>query len=98
MQYYLFSCAVAVDNCLNSPQNIVLYEGTENIILSCGLEPSAQMWTITSISNSTRHIQITNFTDSVSPVLTGLYAINQSGLIIRNATTNFSTGGPLATA
>ena len=83
-----FSYAVAIDKCLNAPQNVVVYEGTENIILSCGLGPSAEGWTVRSTSLAARQSQITNFTDSVSPDVMELYAINQSGLIIRNATIN----------
>lgn len=53
------------------------------------------MWTVRPNTNVTRESQIINSTD-VSQALTGLYAINQSGLIIRNATIN-TTGGPFAT-
>lgn len=93
----LFSCAVACEHCLNSPQNVVLYEGTKNAILNCGLGPGAERWAVRPVTNVTMELQITNYTDGVNPDFTGLYAINQSGLIIRNTTTN-STGSPLATA
>ena len=95
--HVVFLFAVAINECPNPPENIVVYEGTENIILSCGLEPSAEMWTIRPASLAVKEIQITNFTDSVSPTLAGLYAINQTGLIIRNATTN-STGNQTSAA
>lgn len=56
------------------------------------------MWTVRATSNVNMMYPITNFTDSVSPAVTVLYAINQSGLIVRNATINNSTGSSSATA
>lgn len=94
----MFSYAVAIDECPNSLENIVVYEGTENIILSCGLGPGAERWTVRPTSIASKEHQITNFTDSVFSNLAGLYAVNQSGLIIREAATNYSTNGPISTA
>src|SRR6218665_1545349 len=94
----VFSYAVsAYDECPNSIENVVVYEGTKNTILGCGLGPSAERWTVRSTSQSTNEFQITNFTSIVSPALLGLYAVNQSGLIIRNATID-ADGGPISTA
>lgn len=56
------------------------------------------MWTVKPVTNVSKEYPINNFTDSVSPALTGLYAINQSGLIVRSAATTNSTGGSSATA
>ena len=94
-QSFVFSNAVAIDQCQNPPDNIVVYEGTENTILTCELQPSAEMWTVRPTSMAIKEIQISNFTDTVSQPT--LYAVNESGLIIRNATTN-STGNQTSTA
>src|SRR6218665_803686 len=95
-QSFHFLFAVASDQCANSLENIVVYEGTENTILSCGFEPSAGKWTIRPTSFATREYQITNFTE-VLPDFTGLYAISQSDLTIRKATI-YPTDGPYSTA
>lgn len=52
------------------------------------------MWTVRPTSNAKTEYDITNFTAVVDPTLTGLYAINESGLIIRKATID----GPISTA
>ena len=94
----VFSYAVAAcDECPNSIENVVVYEGTKNTILGCVLGRGAQSWRVRSTSLATRESQITDFTGSVSADLLGLYAVNQSGLIIRNATID-ADGGPISTA
>jgi len=48
-----------------------------------------------STSNELDTYTISNFGGYKDPTLTGLYDVNQTGLIIKNATTN---GNPIATA
>lgn len=88
----------AYEHCLTSLRNIVAYEGTLTTMLNCATGPDSTAWSVRPISNVVTPYQITNFTDVVSPTLSGLYAINETGLIVRNATTTNATGASISTA
>lgn len=88
----MFFNAVALDECKNNLENIVVYEETKNILLSCGLGSSKEMWTVRQTSNVTKEYTITNFSDSVL-YQPDLYETSPSGLVIRDATIK-----PIATA
>src|SRR6218665_3583998 len=93
----MFLYAVAYGQCPKTLANAVVYEGAKNITLSCGLAPSGERWTVRPTSKLATEFQITNFTNSVFPTLTGLFGYDQSGLLIRNATIDVN-GSPLSTA
>lgn len=66
-------------------------------MFNCTAGPNGTAWSVRPTSNVSIIYQITNFADVVSPTLSGLYTINQTGLIVLNAATTPS-GGPIYTA
>lgn len=79
-------------------RNTAVYEGTQNTMLTCPVGTGDRSaWTVRPTSEAFAYYQITNSPDSVFTTVTGHYALNQTGLIIRNATPT-PTGGPIATA
>src|SRR6218665_3627067 len=89
--------AVSYGQCPTALINTVVYEGTKNTTISCGLGPSGERWTVGPTSKVATEFPITNFTNSVFPTLTGLFGYDQSGLLIRNATID-ANGNPFSTA
>jgi len=80
-----------------SLRNTVVYEGTLNTMLSCAVGPDEVSWSVRPTSNSSLSFPITNSGGGVSSTLAGLYATDETGLIVLNATTN-KTEGSMATA
>ena len=77
---------------------MVVYEGDENIIMSLTADPNNVKWTIKSTSAELDTFTISNYGGYRDPTLTGLFYLNQSGLVILNATTTPNGEGPFSTS
>src|SRR5688572_30224927 len=81
--------------CLPNLRNIAVYEGYENTIINQTANPNNARWSIIPTSVEFGYYTISAFGGYRDPSLTGLYYINQSGLVILDATTN---GQPISTS
>src|SRR6218665_1647905 len=70
-------------------------EGQQNAIMSLLSNPRDISLKVKSTSDELDTYTIVNYGGDRDPSLTGLYDVNQTGLIIKDATTN---GNPIATA
>ena len=66
-------------------------------MLSCPVNSNGVSWSVRPTSNSSLSFPINNPGGGVSSTLAGLYATDETGLIVLNATTN-KTEGSMATA
>jgi len=81
--------------CLANVQNVAVYEGQQNTIMNLYINPQNVSWKVKSTSDELEIYNIINYGGYRDPTLTGLYDVNQTGLIIKNATKN---GNPISTA
>lgn len=65
--------------------------------MTCAAGPNGLRWSVRPTSSAPNSFEITNYDDVVSPSLTGPYAVDETGLIVLNATTN-DTAAPMSTA
>ena len=63
--------------------------------MNLSTDPNNVKWTVRSTQDELSTYTISNFNGYRNPALTGLYDVNQTGLIIKDATTN---GNPISTA
>ena len=77
-------------------KNIAAYEGDENIIMNLTGGPIGVSWKIKPNSDELSTYTISNYSGYRDPTLSGLFYLNQSGLVILNATTT-DYGGPIST-
>ena len=81
--------------CLPNLKNIAVYENQVNTIFNLSTDPNNVKWTVKPTSDELDTFTISNFGGYRDPTLTALYDVNQTGLIVKDATTN---GNPIATA
>ena len=62
------------------------------------VDPNITWWAIIPTSNESKMIEISYYGGWRNPTLTGLFYLNQSGLVILNATTSPNDEGPLSTS
>jgi len=62
------------------------------------INPQNVSWKVKSTSDELSTYNIINYGGSRDPSLAGLYDVNQTGLIIKDATTTDGNGNPIATA
>jgi len=65
--------------------------------MACAAGDTGTAWTVRPSSDPITPYKITNYSDVVNPTLTGSYAIDETGLIVLEATGN-KTGGLMSTA
>ena len=78
-------------------KNRAVYEGDENIIMSLSGGPTGVSWKLKATSEELDTYTISDYNGYADPSLTGLFYLNQSGLVILNATTT-EYGNPISTA
>ena len=83
---------------MSSLLNIAVYEGDLNVIMNLTADPSNVQWTVIPTSNEFGTYQISGYGGYRNPSLGGLYDLNQSGLVILNATTTPNGEDPISTA
>jgi|SRR6218665_724076 len=81
--------------CVSNLKNIAVREGQTNTIMNLYIDPQNVTWKVTPTSDELSSYPIINYGGSRDPTLAGLYDVNQTGLIIKNATTG---GNPISTA
>ena len=82
-------------DCEKDLKNIAVYEGQQNTILNLYVNTHDVSWKVKTTSDELNTYAIVDYGGSRDPSLTGLYDVNQTGLVIKDATT---TGNPIATA
>lgn len=75
------------DECLSNLKNIAVYEGQRNIILNLYINPLNVSWKVVSTSDEYDIQNIIDLGGKKNTALSTLYDVNQTGLIIRSATT-----------
>src|SRR6218665_2870908 len=73
--------------------NIAVREGQTNTIMNLYINPQNVTWKVTPTSDELNSYTIIG--PGADQTLTGLYEVNQTGLVIKGATTS---GNPIATA
>ena len=68
-------------------KNIAVYEGYENTMMNQTADPNNAKWSIIPTSDEFGYYVIWEYGVYGDPPLNGLYYINQSGLVILDATT-----------
>lgn len=76
---------------------MAVYEGDQNTMMNVTADPNNVKWTSIPSSDEFGSYQISDFGGYRDPSLVGLYSLNQSGLVILDATTT-PNGGPISTA
>ena len=83
--------------CMLSVKNTAVKEGDEDTIMGLSTNPQNVSWKVKPTSNETDTYTIINYDGSRDPMLTGLYDVNQTGLIIKESNTVEYTN-PISTA
>src|SRR6218665_2207562 len=83
--------------CMSSVKNIAVREGQTNIIINLYIDPQNVTWKVIPTSDELSSYTIITYGGSRDPTLTGLYDVNQTGLIIKEATT-VEYENPISTA
>jgi len=81
--------------CQSNLKNIAVREGLPNTLMNLYINTNNVKWTVKPTSDELGTYTIINYGGAMDPTLTGLYDVNQTGLIIKDATTN---GYPISTA
>ena len=74
------------------------YEGDENILMNLAADPNNARWTIIPTSDEFGSYTVSDYGGYRDPYLTGLFNLNQMGLVILNATTAPNGEGPISTS
>jgi len=79
--------------CVSNVKNVAVRNGQPNTILNLYINPQNVTWKVTPTSDELSSYTISG--PGADPSVNGLYAVNQTGLIIKDATTS---GNPIATS
>ena len=89
--------SLLVPQCLSNLKNIAVREGQPNTIMDLYINPQNVTWKVTPTSDELSSYTIISPDGSRDPSLSRLYDVNQTGLIIKDATTA-EDGNPISTA
>lgn len=78
------------------PINLAVYEGTTDILMTCNRNTNVS-YVVKPTTDPLGTYKITNYDEMVTTTLQNLYAVNQTGLIIKTAQGN-ATIPPISTA
>ena len=84
--------------CLPNLKNIAVYEGEPNTILNFSTDPRNVTWKVYPTTDELDPRTIIDYGGVRDPTLTGLYDVNQTGLIVKNATTTPNSVNPISSA
>jgi len=79
-------------------KNIAVYEGHMNMIMNLAADPNDVRWTIIPTTDEFGSYQISDYDGYRDSSLTGLFYLNESGLVILNATTAPNGEDPISTS
>src|SRR6218665_530564 len=79
-------------------KNIAVYEGDMNTIMNLVADPNDVRGTIIPTTDEFGSYQISDYDGYRDASLTGLFYLNESGLVIINATTSPNDEGPISTS
>lgn len=83
--------------CSTPPMNLAVYEGNQNIIMTCSSPTKVSYVIKATIYETNGGFNVTQYDDIVAPDYTNLFDVNPNGLIIKIAQGN-ATIPPISTA
>src|SRR6218665_685081 len=83
---------------MSNLKNTAVYEGDLNTLMNLAADPNSARWTIIPTSDEFGSYPISDYGGYRDHSLTGLFTLNQMGLVILNATTVPNGEGPISTS